>query len=377
MGLTHHLNGVSNVEQVANLALLRGMVGKPAAGLLPLRGHSNVQGIGTIGVKPVLADEVMARIEAEFGITLPRSKGYDTMAAMQAAHASGIDLALVMGGNLYASNPDSRWAAEALGRIDTRIFLTTTLNRGHVFGADSGESLILPVTARDEEWEATTQESMFNYVRLSEGGIRRLDNVRPESWILSELASEVVGNAPIDFRAFQSHRRIREAIARLVPGLEELGDIDVARKEFHVKRRLLHEPNFCTPSGRASFALAEKAVVPVAGKRPFTMTSVRSEGQFNSIVYEDEDVYRGTRTRWCVMMNPTDIEKMALFAGNRVDLVSDQGVMAGLEVVAFDLPAGNVMCYYPEANVLTSTRVDPRSRTPAFKSVPVSIQKTS
>ncbi|MCB1693921.1 MAG: FdhF/YdeP family oxidoreductase [Pseudomonadales bacterium] len=373
MGLTHHTHGVENIEQVANLALLRGMVGKAGAGLLPLRGHSNVQGIGTIGVKPVLAEDVMDRIEAAFGVTLPRTEGYDTMSAMEAAHRGDVDVAMIMGGNLYASNPDSVWAARALSRIGTRIFLTTTLNRGHLFGSETGESIIFPVTARDEEWEETTQESMFNYVRLSEGGIERLDNVKPESWILSEIAREVLGDAPVDFRTFQSHRKVREAIAEIVPGMEALKDIDIARQEFHITQRVLHAPVFNTPSGKAVFATPTMRQQS-SPDRPFMLSTVRSEGQFNSIVYEEDDVYRGTKTRWCVLMNPMDVSAFGLEAGGKVDIESDQGLMEDVSVVCFDLPRGNAMCYFPEANVLTGRRVDERSRTPAFKSTPISIR---
>jgi len=370
MGITHHVHGVENVEQIANLALLRGMVGKPHSGLLPLRGHSNVQGIGTIGVKPVLAEEVMAKMSDTLGVTLPQTPGLDTMASMQAAHAGQIDLALIMGGNLYASNPDASWAAEALGRIKTRVFLTTTLNRGHVYGCEDGESLVLPVTARDEEWQPTTQESMFNFVRLSDGGIYRLGNVKPESWIICQIAKGVLDDCPVDFDAFESHRHVREAIASILPELEELRDIEVAKQEFHIKRRILHQPRFNSATGKASFA---PACTRTSERPEFMLSTVRSEGQFNSIVYEDEDVYRGTSNRWVVMMSPIDMQRLGLKAGNRVTLRSEVGEMPLLEVVPFDIQEGNLMCYYPEANIITATRVDPRSRTPTFKATPVEV----
>lgn len=370
MGVTHHVHGVENVEQIANLALLRGMVGKPHSGLLPLRGHSNVQGIGTIGVKPVLAEEVMAKMSETFGVTLPQTPGLDTMASMQAAHTGQIDLALIMGGNLYASNPDATWAAEALNQIKTRVFLTTTLNRGHVYGCEEGESLVLPVTARDEEWQPTTQESMFNFVRLSDGGIYRLGNVKPESWIICQIASGVLDDCPVDFNTFESHQHVREAIASILPELEDLKDIEVARKEFHIRRRVLHKPEFNTATGKARFA----PVCTRTTDRPeFMLSTVRSEGQFNSIVYEDEDVYRGTSNRWVVLMSPVDMQRLGLKAGNRVTLKSEIGEMPLLEVVPFDIQEGNLMCYYPEANIITSTRVDPRSRTPTFKATPVEV----
>ncbi len=192
MGMTHHLHGVANVEAIANLALLRGMIGKRFAGLLPLRGHSNVQGIGTIGVKPVVSEEVFAAMETAFGVKLPRAKGFDTMAGLKAAEAGTIDAAVIMGGNLWGATPDTEFATRAMGAIGFKLFLTTTLNRGHVHGLGEGEALILPVTARDEEWSPTTQESMFNFVRLSDGGIKRLDNVRPETVILCDIAAKLL-----------------------------------------------------------------------------------------------------------------------------------------------------------------------------------------
>ena len=374
MGVTHHVHGVENVEAIVNLALLRGMMGRPHAGLLPLRGHSNVQGIGTIGVKPVLAEDVLVRMEHTLGVSLPRSEGMDTMACMQAADRGEIDAALIMGGNLYAANPDSAWAEQALDRIGFKLFLTTTLNRGHVCGVEAGESLVLPVTARDEEWEPTTQESMFNYVRLSDGGVDRLDGVRPETAILAELGERLLPDSAIDFASFRRHRRVREAIAATVPGMEELADIDIAKREFHISNRILHEPRFATPSGRATFqvvALPKDA----ANDAPFTLSTVRSEGQFNSIVYEEKDSYRGTLTRWCVMMNADDMRALGLEAGGLANLRSKHGVMEEVTVYPHDLPQGDVMAYYPEANVLTGTEVDPRSRTPSFKATPVWITR--
>ncbi|MFN3231293.1 MAG: FdhF/YdeP family oxidoreductase [Alphaproteobacteria bacterium] len=377
MGVTHHLHGVENVEAIANLALLRGMVGRRYAGLLPLRGHSNVQGIGTIGVKPVLKDEVLARMEETLGLTPPKDPGFDTMAAMRAAFDGNVDAALVMGGNLYGASPDQAWAAQALDRVDFKLFLTTTLNRGHVCGVDSGESLVLPVTARDEEWQPTTQESMFNYVRLSDGGITRLDTVRPEVAILCDLAERLLPDSPVDFSAFREHARIRDAIAATVPGLEKLASIDVAKREFHVSGRLLHDPEFKTQDGLAHFRVlplrSEKASADEAA--PFTLTTVRSEGQFNTIIYEQKDSYRGTTDRWSVLMNAHDIASLEAVAGDFVEIRSAHGRMDRVRVYPYDLPPGNVMVYFPEANVLTGTAVDPRSKTPSFKAVPVWIDR--
>jgi molybdopterin-dependent oxidoreductase alpha subunit len=375
MGMTHHLHGVENIEGIVNLALLRGMIGRPNAGLLPLRGHSNVQGIGTIGVKPVLAEDVMLRMEEVFGVCLPRTPGYDTMASMKAADRGEIEAALMMGGNLYASNPDANWAEAALEKIGFKLFLTTTLNRGHVSGVSTGETLILPVAARDEEWEPTTQESMFNYVRLSDGGITRLQTVRPETMILADIAGRIRPDSGIDFKAFAKHANLRQAIAAIVPGMEDLADIDVAKREFHIRNRLMHTPEFGTPTGRAAFTV--RAIPQGEPLAPFMLTTARSEGQFNSIIYEEKDTYRGTKTRWCVMMNHDDMAELGLDEGELADVRSLQGVMAGVTVYGFDLRRGDAMAYFPEANILTRAEIDPRSKTPAFKATPVWISRAA
>ena len=176
----------------------------------------------------------------------------------------------------------------------------------------------------------------------------------------------------IDFDVFKRHSLVREAIAEIVPGMQDLAHIDVAKKEFHIKNRLIHTPDFNTPSGKAQFkvnALPERRARPGG----FTLSTLRSEGQFNSIIYEERDTYRGTKTRWCVMMNQEDISALGLNEGDIVNVSSAQGQMQAVTLYEFDLPRGDVLAYYPEANILTSTAVDPRSQTPAFKSTPVEI----
>ena len=378
MGVTHHIHGCENVEYISNLALLRGMIGRPMAGLLPLRGHSNVQGIGTIGVKPVLAEEIIKKMETELGVDLPRSSGMDTLACLESAAEGNIDAALIMGGNLYGASPETKWSQQALNRIDFKLYLTTTLNTGHVHGMETSEALILPVTARDEEAQPTTQESMFNYIRLSDGGIQRLDNLKSEVEILASLAEQIIPDSPVDFELFRAHQHIREAIAKCIPGMEELEDIAIAKREFHIKGRLLHTPTFNTESGQAQFVTqkTDNAKTMKQPNRPFTLATVRSEGQFNTIIYEEEDSYRDVVDRWTVLMNITDMKSLGIRENDRVDIESDFDNMRALKVKAFDIPEGNLISYYPESNILIGRQRDPRSKTPAFKSIQVSLKKT-
>jgi len=371
----HHRNGVENVESIASLSLLRGMIGRPGAGLLPLRGHSNVQGIGTIGVKPVLSDDVLQAMQDQLGVTLPDQQaapGMDTLACLEAADKGQMGAALIMGGNLLAATPKTAWAEQSLANIGFKLFLTNTLNASHIVGGDQAESLVLPVIVRDEEVEPTTQESMFNFVRLSDGGITRIAGARSEVSILTDLGQGLCGST-FDFSVFKQYQRVREAIAAIVPGMAELETIGIAKKEFHIRNRLKHTPNFEMPNSRARFVVSNSPAF--TAKRPFVLTSVRSEGQFNSIVYEERDSYRGVDQRWAVLMNADDMRELTLARGSRVDIQSDDGEMKSVHVYPFDLPKGNVMAYYPEANSLIGLERDKRSQTPAFKSVGVSIHK--
>src|SRR5262249_20727505 len=192
MGITHHLHSVQNVQAIANLALMRGMVGKPHAGLLPLRGHSNVQGMGTVGVTPILREAIFERLQSQFGVRLPTTPGFDTMAAIEAAAAGKLKFGFCLGGNLYGSNPEPAFVAGALGRLELLVYLSTTLNTGHAHGL-AKETIVLPVLTRDEEPQPTTQESMFSLVRMSDGGPQRHVGPRSEIHIIADLAHRVLG----------------------------------------------------------------------------------------------------------------------------------------------------------------------------------------
>ncbi len=233
--------------------------------------------------------------------------------------------------------------------------------------------MILPVAARDEEWQSTTQESMFNFVRLSDGGIKRLNNARPESAVLCELAQKLVPNGPINWNEYSNHQKIREAISKVIPGMEEAESIEKTRKEFYVGGRTISLGRFNTPTRKAAFQV--RPLPSQRQKEQLILTTVRSEGQFNTIIYEENDVYRGTNRRWCVMMSPLDMGNRGLQQGELITLISDHGRMESITLYAYKLALGCVMAYFPEANVLTGSAVDPRSKTPSFKATPVWIEK--
>jgi molybdopterin-dependent oxidoreductase alpha subunit len=374
MGITHHIHGVNNVQAIVNLAMLRGMAGKTGAGLMPIRGHSNVQGIGTMGVTPKLKEAVFERLQNHFGVQLPTTPGLDTLACMEGAEDGQLKFALCLGGNLYGSNPDAAYAAKSLSKLDLLVYLNTTLNTGHAHGL-AKDTLILPVLARDEEPQPTTQESMFNFVRLSDGGPARHEGPRSEIEIVAEFGERVLGtNGPVNWHEMRDAKKIRESISKIVPGMEQIAEIDQSKKEFHITGRLMHEPRFPTPSGKAN--LFVHSLPELAGdKDTLRLMTIRSEGQFNTVVYEEYDLYRGIDRRDVILIHPDDIRRLGLEPEQRVTVRSETGEMRGVIARAFEkIRPGNVAMYYPESNVLVPRGVDPYSRTPAFKCVLVKVE---
>ncbi|MDZ4849851.1 MAG: FdhF/YdeP family oxidoreductase [Pirellulaceae bacterium] len=378
MGITHHVHGVENVQAIVNLALLRGMIGKPGAGVMPIRGHSNIQGIGSVGVTPKLKDELFKNLTEKFGIRLPTSPGLDTLACVEAAYEQKLKFGLCLGGNLFGSCPDAKFASQALSRLEMLVMLSTTLNTGHANGL-ARETIILPVLARDEEPEPTTQESMFNYVRLSDGGPRRLPGPRSEVQVIAELGRSLLGqsNQSIDWSLMEKTHTIRQWIAKVVPGFAAIESIDQTKKEFQIEGRTFHDVGFKTANGRAN--LFSHNLPPLfGGENQLRMMTVRSEGQFNTVVYEDYDLYRHQDRRDVILLHPSDMQKYELTEDELITIRSSTGEMRDILARSYsEIRAGNALMYYPESNVLVPRTADPKSKTPSFKCVLITLEKQS
>lgn len=375
MGLTQHAHGVDNILALSNIALARGWLGRPGCGLLPVRGHSNVQGVGSMGVVPELKKGFTAKLRELYEIDASKPRGYDTYQSLAAAHEGKIRAAFLLGGNLFASNPDRQWAAAAMRRIPFTFSLTTKLNEGHVHGRGK-TALIVPVLARDEEGQPTTQESMFNYVRMSDGGVPSIPGeFRSEVEVIASFAERVLPSGRFDWKSLRSHQRLREEIAKVVPGFTAIGQIDRTRREFQIEGRTFHEPKFNTEDEKAHFTVIP---IPMGAPGPdeFRLMTLRSEGQFNTVVYEEEDLYRGNRRRDVVMMSARDAAGLRLSEGDRVRVRTEAGVMSATVTFA-DIRPRNIAMYYPEANELVPRKLDSRSKTPAFKSVAATIEPFS
>lgn len=374
MGITHHVHGVENVQAIANLALCRGMVGRPGCGLMPIRGHSNIQGIGSVGVTPQLKEQIFEALQSQFGLQLPTTPGMDTLACTEAAATGRLKVGICLGGNLFGSNPDAVFANRALSQLELNVQLSTTMNTGHVHGM-SEDKIILPVLARDEEPEPTTQESMFNYVRLSDGGPRRIVGPRSEVEVIATLGQRLVPAAGVDWDAMRRTATIRDWIGQVVPGYEKIRHIEQSKQEFQIAGRTFHQPHFGTEDGRAVMHMHELPQLPGTGEGELRLMTVRSEGQFNTVVYEEQDLYRNQDRRDVILMHPDDMQRFRLSPDQPVTVRSDTGVMHDILARSFDqIRSGNALMYYPEANVLVGRQVDPQSKTPAFKSVVVRIE---
>ena len=385
MGITHHRNGVDNVQAIANTAVLSGNVGRPGAGTMPIRGHSNVQGFGSMGVSAQLREPMRLALEQLLGRPLSRQAGYDTRALIEAAAADRVDTLFCLGGNLYGANPDAQQAQRALAQIDTIIYLATKPNTGHFHGLAARQTLLLPVFNRFESPHRTTVESGNNWVRLNEPGSTHLQggSLVSEVVFLAELAGRLMGDGPVDWRRLQEPSYVHQLIARSVPGYGAIADIDSSRKEFQVAGRVFDQPKFPTATGRAqltptplprlSLPAADHFGGVPAGQRGLVLSLItaRSYGQHNTVVYKRGDSYRGMPHRQTILMNRDDLRLSGLQPHQRVTVQGEAGAMAQVEIIPGDIRAGAALMFYPEANCLMRAEIDPRSGTPAYKRVPV------
>ena len=386
MGITQHANGMDNVFSIANTALLSGNAGKPGAGTMPIRGHSNVQGFGSMGVTTHLKEEIRAALEKLLNRPLSRVPGYNTHALIEAADDGKIDALLCLGGNLYAANPDLKQAKQALGKVETIIYLATKPNIGHFHGLAQQNTLVIPVFARFENPHKVTTESGNNFVRLSDEGDTHLKSADliAEVDFLTELAHRLHGEMPVQWRKLQDTRYVRQLIAKTIPGYEKIGILDDTKTEFTIANRIFHEPKFATPTGKAKMfvtplphlSLPTLTDFEVPAEMPGIVLALgtgRSYSQHNTVVYGPGDKYRGMPHRNCILMNAADAEKAGFVEHQRVVVRGDRSQLDDVEIIYGSIREGAALMFYPEVNVIFKATVDPKSGIPAYKRVPVAV----
>jgi molybdopterin-dependent oxidoreductase alpha subunit len=392
MGITQQANGVDNIFSIANTALITGNAGKIGAGTMPIRGHSNVQGFGSMGVTINLREEIKQALSQLLGKPLNETPGYHTRDLITAAELGKIDTLLCLGGNLYAANPDLQQAKQALSQIETIFYISTKPNLGHFHGLGKKQTLILPVFNRFENPHKTTTESGNNFVRLNDEGKSHLQpphaDLISEIELITEIAHRLHGETPINWRKLQDTIYVRELIAKTIPGYKKIGTIDQTKQEFLIEGRILEQPKFPTSDGKAQMfvtplpqlSIPTKAAFGLAENQPGIVVILgtgRSYGQHNTVVYRNEDKYRGMPHRHCILMNPVDVKKAGFQEHQRVTVKGDKGKLENIEIICGAIREGVAFMFYPESNVLFTATIDPKSGTPAYKRVPVCIINNS
>jgi len=386
MGITQHKHSLDTVREITNLQLLGGHLGKPGAGLCPVRGHSNVQGNRTMGIdeKPPVA--LLDSLARHFNFEPPREHGHHTVEAISAMLRDEVKVLLALGGNLAAAAPDTPLTCEALRRCGLTVYISTKLNRSHLMPGK--QSLILPTLGRTEEdmqasgRQFVTVEDSFSMVHASEGiGKPLAATQRSETAIVAGIAHATLGSEKVDWLALAGdYNLIRDHIAATIPGFnnfnvrcEEPGGFWLGNAAADLR--------FNTPSGKAEFSAAALplSVCPET-QAPFVLQTLRSHDQYNTTIYGLDDRYRGVYgQRDVLFMHPEDIRSLGLNDGDRVDIEtqSTDGVQRRVEdfrLVAYDIPRGNLAAYYPETNPLVPlTRFGDGTGTPTSKSIPVII----
>ncbi|MBK0868198.1 MAG: FdhF/YdeP family oxidoreductase [Saccharopolyspora sp.] len=394
MGLTQHKQAVPTIREVTNLLLMRGMIGKPGAGVCPVRGHSNVQGDRTMGIWEKMPEKFLAAMESEFGIPMPRRHGYDTVDTLQAMKSGKVQAFLAVGGNFVAATPDTAGTERALRGCDLTVQVSTKLNRSHVVPGRT--ALILPTlgrTERDEQESGAqfvTVEDSMSVVHASRGRLAPTSqNLLSEVAILCRLARKLLGDEhPAQWEEFErDYDSIRRHIANVVPGCDDY-NARVREPDGFV---LPHPPrdsrSFPTATGKANFTINTPEPLRVPEGRLLLQT-LRSHDQYNTTIYGLSDRYRGIEdARRVVMLNEKDIAALGFSDGEAVDLVSEWPDADGnveerraerFRIVAYPTAQGCAAAYYPEANPLVPLgSVAEKSNTPVSKAIVVRLERLS
>jgi molybdopterin-dependent oxidoreductase alpha subunit len=385
MGVTQHENGVANVQEIVNLLLMKGAIGKPGSGVCPVRGHSNVQGNRTVGIWESPKQAFLDQLAANFGINPPQKHGYSTVEAIQAMHGGKVKVFFALGGNFLSAAPDTSYTAAGLERCQLTVHVSTKLNRSHL--VTGKRALILPCLGRTET-DLQAQGEQFVTVENSMGIVHRSKGILPpcSEHLLSEPA--IVGNLATALLGDQhtvpwqdwvgDYDLVREAIEKTLP--EFAGYNEKVRHDFGFY--LSNGPrdgNFPTPDGKAHFTVNQ---VPKnhLQEGEYQLMTIRSHDQFNTTIYGLDDRYRGVKNeRRVVFMHPEDMKARGWQAKQAINLINEHGgtrrVAESFLLIPYDIPRNCLAAYFPEANVLVPIdSFDDRSKTPASKRIVVRLE---
>lgn len=385
MGLTQHKNAIANIQEIVNLLLLRGQLGKEGMGVCPVRGHSNVQGDRSMGIWENPSQEFLSALGREFEFQPSEKPGYHTVSAIRAMAEDRVRVLVSLGGNLLSASPDTEYTAQAIQKCDLTVHISTKLNRSHL--VTGAESFILPCLGRTEadlqggDAQFVSVENSMGIVHSSQGTLSPISpHLQSEVRIVANLAEATLGGR-IDWRKLCSnYDYIRDHIARVVPGFENFNHRIRVPGGFELPHPVRDARTFKTPSGRAHFTV--HPITPIElDPDQYLMMTIRSHDQYNTTVYGLDDRYRGIKgARRVLLMNPQDMERANFTRGEKVNVTSHfngkRRMAADFSVVDYDIPPGCVASYFPEANVLVpiDSTAD-KSHTPTSKSIVISVQR--
>ncbi|AQQ67704.1 CbbBc protein [Microbulbifer agarilyticus] len=373
MGITQHRHSVATIQEIANLQMLRGQIGKPGAGLCPVRGHSNVQGDRTMGIHERPPQSLLNALAMRFDMSVPQASGVNVVKAIEGMEKGNIKIFVGLGGNFAQATPDSESTHKALRNCALTVQISTKLNRSHlVTGRDA---LILPCLGRTDidiqagGPQAVTVEDSFSMVHASYGQLRPLAaEMRSEPAIIAGMAQATLGNKPVDWLSLiEDYSRIRDLIEDVIPGFDNFNEKLQQPGGFYLQNPA-GQRQWQTASGKANFiagslpAPLPPAVLEKLGtlghKADLVLQTIRSHDQYNTTVYSLNDRYRGVSgDRRVVFANIEDIHRLGFDDREAIDVVSiwedeQERRVSGFTLIAFDIPKGQAAAYYPEANPL-------------------------
>jgi molybdopterin-dependent oxidoreductase alpha subunit len=388
MGITQHINGVDTIKEITNLVLLKGSIGKPGAGLCPVRGHSNVQGNRTMMIFDKPTEKQLDKLKEVFGFEPPRKNGFDVVESIKAMHAGKLKVFFAMGGNFLSATPDTVYTAEALRKTDLTVHVSTKLNRSHL--VHGKEAIILPTLSRSDkdmvngEAQFITCENSMGVVQMSKGILEPVSKeLLNENQIVCRLAKETLGDhSVVDWDKYaESYDAVRADIEKVIPGCTDYNKKVREPGGFYLPNAPRNGKFETEKYGdKAGFSVTSLPEHQLADDE-YIMMTIRSHDQFNTTIYGLEDRYRGIHNeRRVILMNRTDMQRAGFKAGEKVDLFNYHG---GKEraarlfvIVPYNIPERNTATYYPETNVLVPIDVvAEKSNTPASKLVVIKIKK--
>ena len=377
MGLTQHRNGVAVIQEVTNLLLMGGHIGKKGAGLCPVRGHSNVQGDRTVGIWERPSEEFLQKLDDACGIVSPREHGVDVVEAIDKMRAGDVDLFFCMGGNFISATPDTLATAEAINRVKLTVQVSTKLNRSHLVTGET--ALILPCLGRTEldiqhsGTQFVTVENSMGIVHTSKGNLKPVSKyLRSEPWIVASIANASLDDTRDWMDLVNNYDNIRSLMSKALSGFEDYNDRVRNPHGFALPNPPRDTRSFSTPDKKAHFIAHDLPDVSVPDGK-YVMMTIRSHDQYNTTIYDLHDRYRGIHgNRRVILMNATDMVERGWKTRRIVDIVShfngEERRSDGWQVIAYDIPKGNIATYFPEANVLVPLHsTADKSNTPTSK----------